>query len=121
MEKNQFQDLLAQFQCQRCQECCKKPGYVYLQKGEDEKIAHYLKLDVFDFVNRYCELLDKQKLVLKKNTDESCIFLREYGCAVHAVKPVQCQDFPIKWRTESSFEYCAGLKKIFPKGEPLIP
>ena len=116
MDPKEFHEHLAHFQCQKCSECCKKPGFVYLQKGEEDAMAKLLGMTSFDFVNTHCELIDRQKLVLKKNSDESCFFLREYGCLVHAAKPTQCRDFPIRWRTESSFDYCKGLKKLFPNG-----
>ena len=100
------------FACRRCNECCKKPGYVYLEKGEEERIARYMNQDVRDFVNTSCDLIDRTRLVLKKFSDESCIFLNSEGCSIHPVKPKQCKDFPIKWRTEKSFDYCEGLKNI---------
>ncbi len=109
-----FQKTLEQFQCQRCNECCKKPGFVYLREGESQAIARFLGLSDFEFVNRFCELQERRKIVLKKHTDESCVFLHAAeGCLIHAVKPGQCQDFPRKWRTPGSLDYCAGLKKIF--------
>lgn len=100
------------FVCQRCNECCKKPGYVYLAKGEEDLIANCLNLEVRDFVNTCCDLIDRKRLVLKKLPDEVCIFLRPDGCSIHEVKPQQCRDFPFKWRTEKSFDYCVGLKKL---------
>ena len=103
---------LKKFECQRCNECCRQRGFVYLKKEEEERIAAFLGLDPFEFVNRFCELVDRVKLVLKKNPDESCVFLSNAGCSVHPVKPVQCVDFPIGWRTPRSFEYCAGLRKL---------
>ena len=116
MDENsvEFQERLAAFLCQRCNECCKKPGFVYLQAGEEESIAKFLEISSFDFVNRYCELEDRRKLVLKKNADESCVFLTPVGCRIHPAKPQQCCDFPVKWRTPASFDYCEGLKKVFP-------
>ena len=108
-----FQEKLAKFKCQRCNECCKKPGFVYLQSGEENAIAAFLGMGSFDFVNRFCELEERRKLVLKKNPDESCVFLAADGCSIHAVKPRQCRDFPIKWRTPASYDYCAGLKQVF--------
>lgn len=113
-DSKEFKEQLAKFVCQRCNECCKKPGFVYLKEGEEESIAAHLGLNSFDFVNQYCELQDRRKLVLKKHADESCVFLSAEGCQIHAVKPQQCQDFPRKWRTPASLEYCAGLKRLFP-------
>lgn len=106
---------LKEFECQRCNECCRQPGYVYLAEDEAEKIAEFLKLSAFDFTNQYCELVDRRRLVLKKQTDEACVFLSGEGCSVHEVKPAQCREFPFKWRTERSFDYCEGLKRIYGK------
>lgn len=116
MNASEFEARLARFQCQRCNQCCTKPGFVYLEKEEPKKIADYLGVDEFSFVNEHCEVVERTHIVLKKNADESCIFLDEKGCKIHPVKPRQCLDFPIKWRTPNSFNYCEGLKKIFPKG-----
>lgn len=107
-----LQQKLSRFVCQRCNECCKKPGFVYLVEGEAANIASFLKQSEFDFVNEFCEIEERQKLVLKKYPDESCIFLTSEGCKIHSVKPQQCRDFPIKWRTPASLTYCEGLKKL---------
>ena len=85
---------------------------MYLKEGEEESIAQFLGLEVFNFVNRFCELEDRRKLVLKKNPDESCIFLSESGCSIHSAKPQQSRDFPVRWRTSASLDYCEGLKKL---------
>lgn len=108
-----LEDQLSKFKCQRCNECCKKTGFVYLQEKEEERIAEFLGLSVFDFVNQYCELEERRKLVLKKHRDESCIFLTPDGCQIHLAKPQQCRDFPVKWRTPASLVYCEGLKLLY--------
>lgn len=116
MDKHQSESSLEQklkfFECQRCQACCKQPGYVYLQNGEAERIAGYLQMDLYEFTDKFCEVLNRRQLVLKKLKDEACIFLDKSGCRVHPVKPQQCLDFPVKWRTPRSFEYCQGLRKL---------
>ena len=104
---------LERFECRRCNECCRQPGFVYLSEKEAEEAAEFLGVSAFDFVNEYCELQERQKLVLKKNGDESCVFLKDNGCAIHPVKPKQCVDFPLRWRTPRSFEYCEGMKELF--------
>ena len=106
---------LKEFQCARCNECCKQDGFVYLWNDESEKIASYLKLEPFEFVNQYCDLVDRTRLVLKKHPNEHCIFLTEEGCQIHDVKPQQCKDFPFTWRTQKSFSYCQGLKNLYPR------
>lgn len=109
-----IEEKLKQFKCARCNECCRQPGFVYLEEGEAERISEFLKLDAYKFTNQFCNIQDRRKLVLKKLSDESCVFLTEQGCSVHSVKPKQCRDFPISWRTEKSFTYCEGMKKLFP-------
>lgn len=100
------------FVCLRCTECCKQPGFVYLKEGEAERMAAFLKLNLYDFTDRFTEVEDRSRLVLKKNKDESCVLLNGSECRVHEAKPIQCKEFPVKWRTQKSLTYCAGLKKI---------
>ena len=112
VNEEEMRKTLEKFECQRCNECCRKPGFVYLKNGEEEQIAGFLGLEVFDFVNQFCELIDRRQLVLKKEVVEACIFLTESGCRIHSVKPGQCRDFPVKWRTPASLNYCVGLKEL---------
>lgn len=102
-----------QFKCEQCGHCCLQSGWVYLEDGEPEAMAALLGMDVYEFVNEFCELVDRRKLVLKKHPDEACIFFGEKGCRVHSAKPRQCRDFPVGWRTPNSFHYCEGLKKLY--------
>ena len=112
MNHDSLDKKLEKFECMRCNECCRQPGFVYLRPEEAEQMAAFLGMEAGDFVNQYCELQDRRKLVLKKNPDESCVFLKDSGCAVHSVKPGQCIDFPRKWRTPKSLEYCQGMHKV---------
>lgn len=108
-------NLLEKFECQRCNECCKQPGFVYLKDGEAERIAAFLKMEVYQFTEQYCEVQDRQWLVLKKKNGETCRMLQEGkdgGCSIHPVKPEQCRAFPVRWRTVKSLSYCAGLRKL---------
>ena len=100
------------FKCQKCSSCCRQPGFVYLEREEEAKaLADFLNLDLYDFTGRYCEVLEKRHLVLRKLPDEACIFLGLKGCWVYEARPAQCRDFPYKWRTPNSEKYCEGLKK----------
>lgn len=101
------------FGYRRCNACCKQPGFVYLKDCEADTMAEFLGMLVYDFTDQFCDVLDRQKLVLKKSPDEVCVFLDDVGCRVHAVKPQQCRDFPSKWRTPASLQYCQGLKELF--------
>jgi uncharacterized protein len=107
-----LQKIQTDFKCQRCNACCKQPGFVYLKPEEAEGVARFLGLDTYAFTDRFCHVLGRQHLVLKKNEDESCIFLTDSGCSIYDARPKQCREFPFTWRTKRSFEYCEGLQKI---------
>ncbi len=100
------------FVCQKTGACCRQPGFVYVKEEEADAMAAFLSLDVRDFVNQFCDLQDRSRLVLKKNGDESCVFLSHSLCQIHSVRPAQCRDFPFTWRTEASLKYCEGLKRL---------
>lgn len=99
-----------EFKCKRCGECCRQAGFVYLTPEEAVAISEKLRRDIYSFMQEYVEIQDRRKLVLKKNTDESCVFLDGKGCSVYSVRPQQCRDFPLLWRTERSESYCEGLR-----------
>lgn len=100
------------FQCQRCGACCKQPGFVYLKEGDVERLAARLEMDIYQFTEAHCLLMDRKHLALKKNPDETCLFLGIDGCSVYEARPAQCCDFPLNWKTERSLSYCEGLKKV---------
>ena len=104
MDEKDIQSKLKEFECRRCNQCCRKPGYVYVSPEETQAMAAFLKMNIREFMEQSCEVLDRQKIVLKKLPDESCILLTEKGCSVHEAKPRQCIDFPSKWRTPASFD-----------------
>ncbi len=103
---------LSEFECRRCNQCCMQPGFVYLKEADLPALAAGLGLTEFDFVNAYCDLENRRRLVLKKKANEHCVFLTEAGCSVYAARPAQCRDFPRAWRTARSFDYCEGLKAL---------
>lgn len=109
MDSIELEEKLNRFKCMRCNVCCRQAGYVYLDAHGADNIARFLEIDPYLFTEMYCDLQDRQRLVLKKNEDESCVFLTERGCSIYLARPQQCRDFPVKWRTPRSFEYCAGL------------
>jgi len=100
------------FQCQRCGACCRQPGFVYLKEGDAERLAAHLAMDIYQFTGTHCLLMDRQHLVLKKLSDETCCFFGAQGCSVYEARPAQCREFPLKWKTERSLNYCEGLKKV---------
>lgn len=96
---------MSELECGSCHECCKQPGFVYLTEDDTDRLAKSLSVDIYTFTNWYCELQDRERLVLKKFEDESCVFLTS-GCSVYQSRPQQCRDFPGRWRTPRSETYC---------------
>jgi len=108
-----YLDHLDEFKCQRCLKCCTNPGYIFIPENEIKPISEYLGISEYDFVNQYCDLIEKPRLTLKTRADGTCIMLDGNACKIHPVKPKQCRDFPIQWRTQDALEYCKGLKQLF--------
>lgn len=101
---------MKKFQCRQCGACCKQPGFVYLTSGDAERLATHFEIDIYSFTEAYCLLLDRHYLALKKNADETCLFLKAKGCAIYEARPAQCRTFPLSWKTKKSLNYCEGLK-----------
>ena len=84
--------------CQRCTSCCRWPGEVRVDAMEISRLASQTGLSELDFIERHTRLRqDRLGLALKERPDHSCIFLEGENCAVQAVKPQQCMDFPGRW------------------------
>jgi len=85
-------------ECHRCTACCRWPGEVRLEAEEIAKIAALKGMGEPDFIEQHTRLRqDRRGLALKENTDGSCIFLENGGCAIEAAKPQQCREFPNRW------------------------
>lgn len=102
---------MSDFECLRCAECCKWPGYVYLAQEDVKRISEFLSISEFEFVNRYAEMTHKPRLNLKTGKGGACVFLEGNECAVQPVKPLQCAGFPIAWKIEGLESFCSGKRK----------
>lgn len=84
--------------CAGCGTCCRWPGEVRLDESEVSRLARHQELPEAVFIERHTRLRqDRRGLALQEQPDGACIFLTASGCAVHAVKPQQCRDFPALW------------------------
>jgi hypothetical protein len=100
------------WECQRCTACCRWPGQVRLTDAEISRLAAYLGLGEFDFIQRFTRLrTDRRGLVLAEKPDGACVFLEGRDCRVQPVKPQQCRDFPNLWR----FPGCERLCRAVPR------
>jgi hypothetical protein len=85
-------------ECQRCTACCRWPGQVRLTDSEISRLAVFKGLPETEFIQHFTRLTqDRRGLALMDQPDGACIFLVDGNCAVQAVKPQQCRDFPNLW------------------------
>ncbi|MBS1825916.1 MAG: YkgJ family cysteine cluster protein [Acidobacteria bacterium] len=105
-----------QFTCiPGCTACCEQKGWVYVTESDVERAASFLALSKEEFEQRYV-VRTRHRLRLRKPKDAQCHFLRQGGCSIHPVKPVQCRLFPFwpelvsdrgEWRKTGG--YCPGI------------
>jgi Fe-S-cluster containining protein len=94
-------------ECQRCAACCRWPGLVRISEAESSAMAAFLDLDESAFVAAYTRLRpDRRGLALNDKENGECIFLNSGKCAVQAVKPQQCRDFPNLWKHPDMADQC---------------
>jgi hypothetical protein len=107
----QMNKKIENFSCRRCGFCCSLSGFVILEKGEVEKIAAFLGLDIYEFTERFTTLTNGRKqLTLTEQENGRCIFLEDdNSCRIQDVKPVQCTGFPYKWRSKDLEKGCEGF------------
>ncbi len=103
------------FQCIRCGNCCRWPGYVKIDGAEIDAIAAYLDMSVNDFLDEYTEVtMDRRGLSLIEKPGGSCVFLIEgelSGCQINPVKPRQCGAFPFQWNFPGWEDECGAGRK----------
>ncbi len=80
------------FQCQKCGECCKGYGGVFVNEQEIKHISRYLNMDAESFLTDYCQWSGGRPLI---RTAESgyCVFWDKV-CTIHPVKPRMCKIWP---------------------------
>jgi uncharacterized protein len=106
------------FECQPgCTKCCEQQGFVYLSPEDVERIAAHFRMTSREFEKRYV-YRTKHRLRLRVPRRQQCPFLREGGCSIHAVKPVQCRIFPFwpelvrsKREWKKAARWCPGIGK----------
>ncbi len=97
------------FRCIRCGDCCRWHGYVRISEAEADRIAIRLGMDIVDFIGKMTVITDDRRgLSLDENPDGTCIFFSgdPPRCEIYGVRPAQCRDFPVKWKSESEKHQC---------------
>ncbi len=112
------------YQCQRCTNCCKWPGFVKLTNEDIVAISSHLGLSEWDFVQTHTRLRPhRDGLALLDQADGACIFLDGRDCRVQAVKPLQCRGFPNVWNFPGWREVCEAVEVVVDdeKASPSAP
>lgn len=100
-------------ECQRCTACCRWPGQVRLTDPEIARLAGFLELDEYKFIQRFARLAeDRRGLALQEKPSGACVFLVGNDCSVQSVKPQQCQDFPNLWRHPAAEAQCQAIPRL---------
>jgi uncharacterized protein len=106
------------YECQRCTACCRWPGQVKLNEAEIARLAQFKDLSEFDFIQTYTRLRpDRQGLALLEKPNGECIFFEAGGCAVQAVKPWQCREFPHLWNFPGFEKVCRAIPRQVSEAE----
>ena len=80
-------------------------------ENEIAGIASHLGMEVADFIQDYTRLRpNRGGLALIDREDGSCFFLEGDACAIQAVKPQQCKDFPNAWNFPGWRDVCKAVE-----------
>lgn len=98
------------YQCQRCGNCCRWPGFVKIEDAEIGAMARFLGVPEDEFIQRFTRLRQyRDGLALIDKPDGACIFLDGRDCRVQPVKPKQCRGFPNEWNFPGWREVCEAV------------
>ena len=98
IDENLFFSDGLQFDCTRCQRCCRvDTGYVFLSETDLRNLSKFLNLSVREIISRYCrevKIGNISRLSLKEEINFDCVFWKDDGCTVYSERPLQCRTFP---------------------------
>jgi len=105
------------YQCQRCTNCCRWPGFVKITDSDIAAIAAFLGLEEEAFIQTHTRLRpNRDGLALIDQPDGACIFLEGRDCRVQPVKPHQCTGFPNTWNFPGWRDVCEAVEMPRPPG-----
>ncbi|MDP6112430.1 MAG: YkgJ family cysteine cluster protein [Planctomycetota bacterium] len=96
------------FSCTECGDCCKGPGFVWVDQPAIRTIARYLDIPAEEFLRRYTRPAG-DRITIGEKANYDCFFWEdEIGCTIYEVRPEQCRTFPF-WpenlRKEKDWKY----------------
>jgi Fe-S-cluster containining protein len=106
-------EILKQFECTGCGDCCRWGGSVLLTDPDIDALAAFTGMTPQEFIDRQTRLApDRRRLALLDQADGSCAFLEGNDCSVYPARPEQCRTFPYKWSVP---EGCPELDRLLEK------
>lgn len=90
-----------EFTCKACGKCCRQRQDILLTPYDMFSIAKYLGRTPDEIFIRYCEVYKGSNShfpvvrVVPTPPNNTCPFLRDRRCSVHAKKPVVCRVYPL--------------------------
>ena len=86
------------FECSQCGDCCRGPGFVWVDASEIAALAGFLEISEETFGRTYLRRVEGSTALID-NPHMDCIFW-DQGCTVYSARPKQCRTFPF-WVTPS--------------------
>ena len=106
------------YECDRCTDCCRWPGQVRLTDVEIGRMANFLSLTEYEFIQTHTRLTqDRQGLALTDKATGECVFLENGNCRVQPVKPQQCRDFRNLWNFPAFRSHCQAKAHVVSEPE----
>jgi len=103
-------EVLRQFSCSGCGDCCRWTGAVLLEASDILRLAARLALSEQEFIDGHTRLApNRLQLALLDQEDGSCAYLEGNRCSVYEARPEQCRTFPYAW---SVSEGCPELDRL---------
>jgi Fe-S-cluster containining protein len=83
-----------------------------LTDEEIARLAAFKGMSEHDFIQKFTRLRhDRRGLALQEKPNGECVFLEGNDCAVQAVKPQQCRDFPNLWNFPGFEKICRAIPR----------
>lgn len=82
------------FSCTRCGNCCRGPGYVWVDDEEVSLLAEHFDIPFDELQKVYTRKVGRSRS-LREQANDNCIFFDdEAGCLVYEARPRQCRTWP---------------------------
>ncbi len=113
-------EIIATFKCQGSGNCCRYPGYVYVERHDIEAMAKQLEMLGIDFRRDYVVRSEGWDAVSTPTFRPQCFLDEESRCKVYEQRPKACRTYPDWdhiWSSEEllmkEIRHCPGLAKAF--------